>query len=207
MNGRAISRAEMNTFRLTSVIPERIVLVSRGITIYNLCQFTSCPANAGIAVMISSRNCKLPAQFSPICVSAPRIKFPNRVLLALMRNKNSAALVLICCTILKSSHTFPYYQKDKQAKPVNLSSDAVNKNITATLLFTSPAPVFDGFDARSVHARFVDQVARGQAFLQYFSFSLSVSFHQCSIHILRTNGRSLGTFKEAVPFRKSGSFG
>jgi len=37
----------------------------------------SSPANAEMAVMISSRNFKLPAHFSPICVSAPTIKFPN----------------------------------------------------------------------------------------------------------------------------------
>ena len=33
MNGRAIPGAEMNTFRLTNVIPERIIFVSRGITV------------------------------------------------------------------------------------------------------------------------------------------------------------------------------
>jgi len=34
MNGRVIPGAEMNTFRLTNVIPERIIFVSRGITVY-----------------------------------------------------------------------------------------------------------------------------------------------------------------------------
>jgi len=33
MNGRAIPGAEMNTFRLTNVIPERIIFVCRGITV------------------------------------------------------------------------------------------------------------------------------------------------------------------------------
>ena len=33
MNGRAIPGAEMNTFRLTNVIPERIFFVSQGITV------------------------------------------------------------------------------------------------------------------------------------------------------------------------------
>jgi len=33
MNGRAIPGAEMNTFRLTNVFPERIIFVSRGITV------------------------------------------------------------------------------------------------------------------------------------------------------------------------------
>ena len=34
MNGRVIPRAEMNTFRLTNVIPERIIFVNRGVTVY-----------------------------------------------------------------------------------------------------------------------------------------------------------------------------
>ena len=36
MNGRAIAGAEMNTFRLTNVIPERIIFASRGITVHDL---------------------------------------------------------------------------------------------------------------------------------------------------------------------------
>lgn len=48
---------------------------------------------------------------------------------------------------------------------------------------------------------------------EYFGFTLPESFHQCFILILiymllltrRTNGRSTGTFQEAVLFRKSGS--
>ena len=50
-------------------------------------------------------------------------------------------------------------------------------------------------------------------FSEYFGFTLPESFHQCFILILiymllltrRTNGRSTGTFQEAVLFRKSGS--
>jgi len=34
MNGRAIPGAEMNTFRLTNVITERIIFVSRSITVF-----------------------------------------------------------------------------------------------------------------------------------------------------------------------------
>jgi hypothetical protein len=38
------------------------------------------------------------------------------------------------------------------------------------------------FDPGSVHVGFVvDKVALGQDVLEYFGFSLSVSFHQCSI--------------------------
>ena len=50
-------------------------------------------------------------------------------------------------------------------------------------------------------------------FSQYFSFSLSLPFHQCSILIhlrvtlTRKNGRKEGTFLKAMPFRKSVSTG
>jgi hypothetical protein len=41
-----------------------------------------------------------------------------------------------------------------------------------------------GFNPRSADVGFlVDKVTLGQAFLPVFWFSLSVSFHQCSIHI------------------------
>jgi hypothetical protein len=50
----------------------------------------------------------------------------------------------------------------------------------------------------------VDKVTYGQVFLQALRFSLSVSFHQCSIIIhalLLTEGQgrsSLGTFKKSI---------
>ena len=34
MKGRVIPGAEMNTFRLTNVIPERIIFFSRGISVF-----------------------------------------------------------------------------------------------------------------------------------------------------------------------------
>ena len=36
MNGQAIPGAEMNTFQLMNVIPERIIFVSRGITVLSV---------------------------------------------------------------------------------------------------------------------------------------------------------------------------
>jgi hypothetical protein len=66
-------------------------------------------------------------------------------------------------------------------------------------------------DSNSKHVGFVVHKDEFLGFLsEYFCFSLSVLFHQCSIIIIkvaRTRGRhkgSLETFKKSVIFRKSG---
>jgi len=65
------------------------------------------------------------------------------------------------------------------------------------------------FDHRSVHVEFVmDKWHRHSVFWQYFCSSLWISFRQWSILIFNLIPlRSLGTFRKAVLFRKSGRIG
>jgi len=54
MNGRATPGAEMNTSRLTNVIPERIIFVSRGITVYHNAWSSECQISREILSCVGS---------------------------------------------------------------------------------------------------------------------------------------------------------
>jgi hypothetical protein len=71
--------------------------------------------------------------------------------------------------------------------------------MNVSLRSSGPSPVPVGF--------MMDQVALGQVFLRVRHFPLSVSFYKRSTHlhlrvafVIRTNGRSLGTFPKALFF-------
>ena len=81
-------------------------------------------------------------------------------------------------------------------------------------LIAGLSPWKPGFDARSVHVRFV--MALGQVFLQVLWFSFPCQYHSTSFpcsfsspccFYQQNNGRRMWAFQKAVLFRKAGNFG
>lgn len=68
-----------------------------------------------------------------------------------------------------------------------------------------------GFEPSSVHVRFVREKWHcDRFFCDCFGFPLLVSFHHLLLHVAvtrKTNRRSLGTFRIAVLYRKTGTIG
>ena len=66
---------------------------------------------------------------------------------------------------------------------VQISISVQNSGAWLKWLVAGLSPRRFRFDPRPVHMRFVGKVALDRFFSEYFGFTLSVSFHQCSILI------------------------